>query len=131
MRVFRFEDAIRNVISIGGDCDTTGAITGCSAWVYYAVHTGCYSGWVYNKFDPSMLNMKLRAFTYLPKEFVDIANEFHELYRRRAESNEQVGGCTSILTSAERKKYLTDWETPTFQQTRKPRRKAELMRDFL
>lgn len=30
-----FEDAIRNVISLGGDADTMGAITGSIAWAYY------------------------------------------------------------------------------------------------
>ena len=53
-----FEDAIRNVISIGGDCDTTGAIAGSIAWTYYAVQTGRYDGWVYNRFDSSMLEIK-------------------------------------------------------------------------
>ena len=33
----RFEDAIRNAISIGGDSDTIGAITGGIAEVYYGV----------------------------------------------------------------------------------------------
>ncbi len=32
-----FEDAIRNVVSIGGDCDTTGAICGAIAGAYYGV----------------------------------------------------------------------------------------------
>ena len=30
-----FEDAIRNAVSIGGDSDTVGAITGGIAWAYY------------------------------------------------------------------------------------------------
>ena len=30
-----FEDAIRNAISLGGDSDTVGAITGAVAWAYY------------------------------------------------------------------------------------------------
>lgn len=74
-----FEDAIRNVISIGGDCDTTGAIAGSIAWTYYAVQTGSYSGWVYDKFDSAMLEIKAQAMSYLPKEFIDIADEFHEV----------------------------------------------------
>lgn len=32
-----FEDAIRNAISIGGDSDTLGAITGAVAGAYYGV----------------------------------------------------------------------------------------------
>lgn len=31
-----FEDAIRNAVSLGGDCDTLTAITGSIAWPYYA-----------------------------------------------------------------------------------------------
>lgn len=84
-----FEDAIRNVISIGGDCDTTGAITGSIAWVYYAVQTGGYSGWVDNKFDPAMLAIKAEALTYIPQEFSDIAEEFHEMCRKQAEFVEE------------------------------------------
>ncbi len=74
-----FEDAIRNVISIGGDCDTTGAITGSIAWVYYAVQTRGCEGWVKNEVEPSMLEIKKQAMVYLPTEFIEIADEFHEL----------------------------------------------------
>lgn len=115
-----FEDAIRNVISIGGDCDTTGAITGSIAWVSYAVQAGGYSGWVYNKFDPAMLEIKSRATAYLPKEFVDIAEEFHEMCWHRAGTFARVGGCTAILNRAEWKKFLRDWETPPLRQTGAP-----------
>lgn len=103
-----FEDAIRNVISIGGDCDTTGAITGSIAWVYYAVQTGGYDGWVYNRFDPSMLEIKTQAMAYLPREFVEIADEFHEVCWKRGGTYYRVGVCTSILNQDESKKYWTD-----------------------
>ena len=99
-----FEDAIRNVISIGGDCDTTGAIAGSIAWTYYAVQTGSYSGWVYNKFDSAMLEIKAQAMSYLPKEFIDIADEFHEACWKRAGTFDRVGGCTPILNRDETKK---------------------------
>ena len=99
-----FEDAIRNVISSGGDCDTTGAITGSIAWTYYAVQTGSYSGWVYNKFDSAMLEIKAQAMSYLPKEFIDIADEFHEVCWKRAGTFDRVGGCTPILNRDETKK---------------------------
>ena len=114
----RFSSGHVGVISIGGDCDTTGAIAGSIAWVYYAVQTGGYSGWVYNEFDPNMLDIKAKATTYLPKEFVDIAAEFHEVCWRRAETNERVGECTSILNEDEVKKYMADWKKPTPRQTR-------------
>lgn len=115
-----FEDAIRNVISIGGDCDTTGAITGSIAWVYYAIQTGKYSGWVYNEFDPAMSAIKAKAITYIPQEFVDIADEFHEICWKRAGVYGRVGICSSILNSAEIKKYLTDPEKATTRQAQNP-----------
>lgn len=98
-----FEDAIRNVISIGGDCDTTGAIAGSIAWTYYAVQTGRYDGWVYNRFDSSMLEIKAQAMTYLPKEFIDIADEFHEICWKRAGTYGRVGMCNPILNQDEDK----------------------------
>lgn len=113
-----FEDAIRNVISIGGDCDTTGAITGSIAWIYYAIQTGRYDGWVgwvYNKFDHAMLEIKSQAIQFLPKEFVEIADEFHELCWRRGGTFNRVGGCTSILNRDELKKYWTDWGNSSSQ----------------
>ena len=103
-----FEDAIRNVVSIGGDCDTTGAITGSIAWIYYAVQTGGYSGWVYDKFDSSMLEIKKQASAFLPSEFTKIADEFHEICWRRAGTFYRVGGCTPILSSYEEKNIRTE-----------------------
>ena len=96
-----FEDAIRNAISIGGDCDTTGAITGSIAWIYYAG----YDGWAANRFDPSMLNIKTQAMAYLPKEFIEIAEEFHAACQERAGTYHRVGACTSILNGDESMKY--------------------------
>ncbi len=107
-----FEDAIRNVISIGGDCDTTGAITGSIAWIYYAIQTGWYDGWANNKFDRAMLEIKSQAAKYIPSEMIEIADEFHEVCWRRAGTFERVGGCTSILNRDELKKYWSDWEKP-------------------
>ena len=100
-----FEDAIRNIVSIGGDTDTTGAITGSIAWIYYAVQSGDYVGWVYNNFDESMLKIKEQAKKYLPAEFIEIADEFHEMCWRRAGTFYRVGGCTSILNNAEFNAY--------------------------
>lgn len=100
-----FEDAIRNVISIGGDCDTTGAITGSIAWVYYAVQSGRYSGWCYDRIDPEMLEIKDQAKKYLPKEFIEIADQFHEICWRRAGTYSRSGFCTPILSLNEKKEY--------------------------
>ena len=107
-----FEDAIRNVISIGGDCDTTGAITGSIAWTYYALQTGRFDGWVNNRFDSSMLEIKAQAMTYLPKEFIDIADKFHEVCCERAGTNGCTDGCTPILNPIEIKEFWTDWAVP-------------------
>lgn len=96
-----FEDAIRNVVSIGGDSDTLGAITGSVAWVYYAVQTGGWSGWVYDRIDPAMLELKAQAKTYLPEEFTALAEEFHALCCRREEAYACEGRCAPILSAAE------------------------------
>lgn len=77
----RFEDAIRNVISIGGDCDTTGAITGAIAWMYYAMQS---SDWYTDTVDAAMQQIKIQATAYLPKEFLTINDEFHALCQSRA-----------------------------------------------
>lgn len=107
-----FEDAIRNVISIGGDCDTTGAITGSIAWIYYAG----YSNWVTNRLDMSMQEIKTQTMAYLPKEFIDIEDEFVEVCGRRAGVCDRVGWCTPILNQDESKKYWTDWGVPSDQR---------------
>lgn len=108
-----FEDAIRNVISIGGDCDTTGAITGSIAWIYYAG----YGNWVTNCFDVPMQTIKTQAMEYLPKEFIDIAEEFIKVCGRRAGTHHRVGGCTSILNRSELKRYWSDWGKTGGQQS--------------
>lgn len=106
-----FEDAIRNVISIGGDCDTTGAITGSIAWIYYAG----YQNWVTNSFDASMQIIKDFAKKYLPDEFISLADEFSDICGKRTETYQHTGECTSILNCSEIKKYCTDWESPSTQ----------------
>lgn len=111
-----FEDAIRNVISIGGDCDTTGAITGSIAWIYYAG----YGNWVTNSFDAPMQKIKTQAMEYLPREFIEIAEEFIEVCGRRAGTHYRVGGCTSILNCNELKKYWTNWGKPFVQKREIP-----------
>ena len=106
-----FEDAIRNVISIGGDCDTTGAIAGAVAWVYYIEQERSYSGWVYDELNDEMRAIKEQATSYLPKEFIEIADAFHEAAWKRAGVFERTGGfCTPILTDEEFKKYHEDWD---------------------
>ena len=59
-----FEDAIRNAISIGGDSDTIGAITGGVAEAFYGV--------------PDDLRQK--ALTYLPDDLREILERFEAVY---------------------------------------------------
>ncbi len=104
-----FEDAIRNVISIGGDCDTTGAITGSIAWIYYAG----YLNWVTNRLDMSMQAIKTQAMAYLPKEFIEIEDEFVKACGSRSGVCYRVGWCIPILNRNEWEKYSTDWSIPS------------------
>lgn len=55
-----FEDALRNAISLGGDCDTIATITCSIAEAYY------------KDIPDSLLN---KAKSYLPKEFVELLDE--------------------------------------------------------
>lgn len=95
------------MISIGGDCDTTGAITGSIAWIYYAG----YTNWVTNSLNAPMQKIKERAIEYLPKEFVDIAEEFSDVCGKRIGSYCRAGMCTSILNYTETEKFWTGWDS--------------------
>ena len=101
-----FEDAIRNVISIGGDSDTAGAITGSVAWIYYA---GCYN-WMTQEFRGRMEEIRKQAMAYLPQELIDIQNEFVEVCGRRGGTYHRMGGCTMILNKTEWETYGKSWE---------------------
>ena len=57
-----FEDCIRNAISIGGDSDTIGCITGSMAEAFFGVPKA----------------MRDKAMKYLPKELIGVMNEFEE-----------------------------------------------------
>lgn len=106
-----FEDAIRNAISIGGDCDTTGAITGSIAWTYYMVQAGPHVMFP-AKFDENMLVIKESIRPYLTDEFADIADRFHELCQRRADTKKRTGACTPILSKAEELELHANWNSP-------------------
>ena len=98
------------MISIGGDCDTTGAITGSLAWVYYAIRSGTYGGWCSDRIDPEMLRIREQAKAYLPEEFVEIADEFHELCWKRAGTHFRTGFCTPILSEEEQEAFVKKHE---------------------
>lgn len=59
-----FEDAIRNAISIGGDSDTMGAITGAVAEAYYGIDE----------------DLKGTALSYLDDTLLDIVDRFEDKY---------------------------------------------------
>ena len=70
-----FETAIRNVISLGGDADTMGAITGSIAWAYYGR----------NGITPDMQELWEQAKNYIPDELIDRAVDFQEFCERLRE----------------------------------------------
>lgn len=70
-----FEDAIRNTISLGGDADTMGAITGSIAWSYYKVQNN-------GELMDDMLVLKENAVKYLPKDFIMTVEKVEELTNR-------------------------------------------------
>lgn len=84
-----FEDAIRNVVSLGGDCDTTGAITGSIAWTWYAAQAGGAP-------DPAMQAIRAQACSYLPAEFTELADAFRDFCHQRAEAYARTGRYTPI-----------------------------------
>lgn len=61
-----FEDAIRIAVSLGGDSDTIAAMTGSLAGAYYGVPN----------------ELRKRALTYLPRDFLDILEEFEATYQK-------------------------------------------------
>lgn len=68
-----FEDAIRNVISLGGDADTMGAITGSIAWAYYG-----RSG-----ITPDMEKLWSMAKSFIPERLIERITEFENFCDKR------------------------------------------------
>jgi len=62
-----FEDAIRNAISLGGDSDTIGAITGSVAYAYY------------RRAGEDLFAYRKKAEEYLPEEFIEVIAEFERV----------------------------------------------------
>lgn len=62
-----FEDAIRSAISLGGDSDTIGAMTGSIAWAFYSREDGP---------TDRMLEIRRRALDFLPRALRHILAEF-------------------------------------------------------
>lgn len=85
-----FEDAIRNAISLGGDADTMGAITGSIAWSYYRFQskTGISS---------RMAKLWIKAAAYLPEEWLDFIIQFDNLCRSREAQYLNTGHIETFL----------------------------------
>ena len=64
-----YEDAIRNAISIGGDSDTIGCISGSIAEAIYGIPQ----------------QMRDIALTYLPKSLVDVIISFENKYSNKTD----------------------------------------------
>ena len=67
-----YEDAIRKVISLGGDADTMAAITGSIAWAYYRFREG-------NKLTTDMWTLMKFAKAFMPEEFIHSVEMFELL----------------------------------------------------
>lgn len=89
-----FEDAIRNIISIGGDCDTTGAITGAVAWAYYTSRS-------LGVISEDMEIIRQQAIQFLPNEFVETADLLKQVSSHRAGTYDRTGFCTPLMTEKE------------------------------
>lgn len=84
-----FEDAIRNAISLGGDADTIGAITGSIAWTYYR-------GKDYESYPDDMIRMRDVAEGMLPEDFRKLADEFDKVCMHRRGTYGRCGACSAI-----------------------------------
>lgn len=67
-----YEDAIRKAISLGGDADTMGAITGSIAWTFYRFQT-CEG------LTEDMLELRKLANDFMPEGFIRTVDEFDRL----------------------------------------------------
>lgn len=74
-----FEDAIRNCMSLGGDADTMGAITGAIAWSFYRFRSEA-------GISRKMASLWIKVADYLPEEWLDFIPEFDRLCRSREEA---------------------------------------------
>lgn len=85
-----FEDAICNTISLGGDADTMGAITGSIAWTFYRFQskTGISS---------RMAKMWVKTAEYLPESWLDFVLEFDNFCRRREAEFAETGTVEPVL----------------------------------
>ena len=72
-----YVDAIRNAVSLGGDSDTQAAIAGSVAWAYYGK----------DGLTPEMEELRKRAETLLPDEFLGVIRDFENAVRERGDAD--------------------------------------------
>lgn len=85
-----FEDAICNTISLGGDADTMGAITGSIAWSFYRFQSK-------TGISARMAKLWIKAVDYLPDEWIDFIPRFDKLCREREEQYQKSGHVEPFL----------------------------------
>lgn len=100
-----FEDALRNVISIGGDSDTLAAITCGVAWTYYTVQSNSFYTSEDDRLPPDMKLLKKTAQTYLPEEFIQTKAAFRKVCEQRDGTYCRSGFCTPVLSKEESKRF--------------------------
>lgn len=81
-----FEDAIRNAVSLGGDADTIGAITGAIAWSFYREEE-----------DPTKEEMLGRILHLLPEDFKRELERFRVVCIHRKDTYDRLGNCSEII----------------------------------
>ena len=96
-----FEDAIRNAVSLGGDSDTIGAITGSIAWSYYRFHnrtepdSNAKEGRIW-PISCEQIIAENKIDEILPKDFVELIDEFDIARMGRFGTFNRMGGCSPI-----------------------------------
>lgn len=80
-----FEDAIRNAVSLGGDSDTLGAITGAIAWSFYWAR--CWD----DSIPADMKVIRDQAIERLPDDLKYVVNEFEEIAVHRHTAWTRIG----------------------------------------
>ena len=80
-----YEDAIRNAVSLGGDSDTIGAITGAIAWSFYWAR--CWD----DPIPEDMKRIRDQAAAMLPDDLLAVVDEFEEIAVHRHTAWVRIG----------------------------------------
>lgn len=85
-----FEEAIINALSLGGDADTMGAITGSIAWSFYRFRDK-------KGISRKMANLWIKTAGYLPEDWLDFIPEFDRACRSREEAYAKTGTAEAFV----------------------------------